>query len=236
MTVYVGAGTPSPRCVQVRADQHLQVVDRTGPAGQPQKKVTITWPPYPRRTLAPGAATVYSRSFGSYLAPGDHVLRTSIDGGAEILLDCSASQLRLGIGPEVSEATQQNTLVLVIHNTSAQPCDLDGYPRAILWSGRTAALPFGYHRGGDQMLTDAYPSIVTLPGHGGAYVALNKNTCEAGQRRAAAAISLTPPGEDGALILRLNRYPILGYCAPGQPGHTIDVSPVEPTFRDVLRR
>jgi hypothetical protein len=159
----------------------------------------------------------------------------SIDGGAEILLGCRVSQLRLGLGPTVSEATEQNTLVLIIHNTSSQPCDLHGYPETVLWSNWTAALPFSYHHGGDEMLTVAYPHIVTLPAHGRAYAALNKNTCEAGQRHAAAVISLTPPGEDRALTLRLNHYPILGYCGPGQPGHTIDVSPVEPTFRDVLR-
>jgi hypothetical protein len=233
--VYVGAGTPAPRCVQVRADQHLQVVDRTGPAGQLQKTVAITWPPYPRRTVASGAATVYPRSFGSYLVPGDHVLGMSIDGGAEILLDCRSSQLRLGIGPEVSEATQQNTLVLIIHNISAQPCDLDGYPQAVLFDTRMAALPFGYARGGDQMLTIQPPRIVTLPARGEAYLGLNKNTCVYPDRRIGAFISLRPPGEDRALTLRLGRYPLLDYCGPGDPGHTIDLSPVEPTFRDVLR-
>jgi hypothetical protein len=87
VTVYVGAATPEPRCIRVRANQHLRVIDRTL-EGQPQRSVTITWLPYPTRRLAAGRATVFTRNFGSYLASGVHDLGMSVyaGGGAEIWL------------------------------------------------------------------------------------------------------------------------------------------------------
>jgi hypothetical protein len=124
----------------------------------------------------------------------------------------------------------------MIHNISPGACDLDGYPQSVLVDARMAPLPFSYRQGGDVMLTRAYPRIVTLPAGGAAYLALNKNTCVAGERRMAAFISLTPPGEDQALTLRLGRYPILGYCGPGDPGHTIDLTPIEANFHRLLAR
>ncbi len=80
--VYVGDGTPEPRCVRVRAEQQLEVVNTDGPSGPPDKAVTVTWPPFRPRMLEPGQAIVFGENFRSYLAPGDHEVGLSrYDGG-----------------------------------------------------------------------------------------------------------------------------------------------------------
>ena len=88
ITVYAGDGTPQPRCVRVRADQRLQVVNKASPSGPADKTVTVRWPPFGQRTLTPGSTIVFEQNFGSYLAPGDHIVGISKygSGGAEILL------------------------------------------------------------------------------------------------------------------------------------------------------
>jgi hypothetical protein len=86
--MYVGDGTPEPRCLRVRPEQRLEVVNTNGPSGHPDKPVTVTWPPFRTRMLAPGQAIVYGENFRSYLATGDHELGLSrYDGeGPEIWL------------------------------------------------------------------------------------------------------------------------------------------------------
>jgi hypothetical protein len=88
VTVYVAPDTPEPRCVGVRANQHLMIVNRTNASGHPARTITITWPPYAPRRLIGNESTVFTRSFGSYLAPGVHQIGISLykGGGAEIWL------------------------------------------------------------------------------------------------------------------------------------------------------
>ena len=45
---------------------------------------------------------------------------------------------------------------------------------------------------------------------------------------------MIPPNDYQPLTSTKPRYPILSYCPAGDPGHTVDVSPVEPTLRDIL--
>ena len=52
--------------------------------------------------------------------------------------------------------------------------------------------------------------------------------------RAAHIFQVIPPNDYQALSFAKPRYPILAYCRAGDPGHTVDVSPVEPTLRDIL--
>jgi Protein of unknown function (DUF4232) len=142
---------------------------------------------------------------------------------------CQPAQLRLAAGPRVSEATEQNTVLLVLRNVSRTSCELRGYLRIELLDAAGAKLAFRYLRHGDQMLTSSRPRLVTLRTGAAAYSAINKNTCEFGQTRLARGIAVTTPGSSRALTLRLPRYPELGYCGPDEPGHVIDIAPVEPT-------
>jgi hypothetical protein len=87
VAVLLGNGHPRPRCTRVRADQRLLVINKTA---RPHHSVpiTVTWPPFGRRTLTQSHGTVFRENFGSYLAPGVHPLRISPkrDGPAEIWL------------------------------------------------------------------------------------------------------------------------------------------------------
>jgi photosystem II stability/assembly factor-like uncharacterized protein len=147
-------------------------------------------------------------------------------------VSCHSSQLLLAFGPGVSEATEQNTLVLDLHNQSTRGCDLRGYPNITLLDGRGARLPFSVQRHGDQMLTGRPPAFVSVPPGGDAYLGLNKNTCEAGTQRSAAEIRVVPPQQRQSLSALLPHYPILGYCTV-EPGHIVDITPIEATVRAV---
>jgi hypothetical protein len=125
-------------------------------------------------------------------------------------------------------------LVLVFRNVSATACDMRGYPGIALADGTGRRLSFVYRQGGDQMLTNAPPGLVRLPPGGYAYSALNKNSCVSFTQTGAARAWVTPPGQHEPLVLTLPHYPILDYCDRGDPGHTIDIAPVEPTSAGVL--
>lgn len=149
---------------------------------------------------------------------------------------CRTAQLRLSPGGRVSEATEQNTLLLVLRNDSPTGCDLRGYARVSLLDAAGSALPFRYRRTGDQMLTSARPTVVPLAPGASAYLGINKNTCETGGTIASSTIRLTPPGASQPLTLTLSSLfqGRLGYCGAGNPGHTVDISPVEPTTAAVF--
>lgn len=147
---------------------------------------------------------------------------------------CSSSQLRLSIGPHVPEATQQNTLLILLTNVSAARCSLDGYPGIALSASSGPALRFTYRRSGDQTLTSALPTRIWLRPGAVAYLGINKETCTARQTVVAQRIRVTPPGDRRPIAVRLPAYPMLGYCGPGDPGHVIDITPAEPSFQAVL--
>ncbi len=147
---------------------------------------------------------------------------------------CRAAQLRVGLGPLVSEATQQNTVILDFRNTSSVTCDLRGYPGITLSERSGAVLPFRYHDGGDQMLTSQSPTLVRLAPGAVAYAAVNKNACVMYASRSAVGGEVTPPGSSQPFAFELPHYRMLDYCRAGDPGHVVDVSPVEPTIKDVM--
>jgi hypothetical protein len=147
---------------------------------------------------------------------------------------CRSTQLQLSAGARVSEATQQHTLVLMFRNISATACVMRGYPAIALADDAGHRLNFSYGRHGDQTLTSMPPGPVTLPPGGFAYSAVNKNSCVGFASRSAASADVTPPGQREPLVLKLRHYPILDYCGASDPGHTIDIAPIEPARSDVL--
>jgi hypothetical protein len=72
---------PSPRCVEVTADQRLQVRNAAG------ETVTVSFAGS-SATLGDGVTHLFDQAFGDYLAPGVHRVSASIygDSGAEIWL------------------------------------------------------------------------------------------------------------------------------------------------------
>jgi hypothetical protein len=79
--VTINPDIPSPRCVQVTADQRLRIVNR---ADQPCDVSLAQF----SATLQPGESTDFDMPFGDYLEPGVHRVGMSIYGssGAEVWL------------------------------------------------------------------------------------------------------------------------------------------------------
>jgi hypothetical protein len=79
VTVNINADVPYPRCMKVLGNQRLQVVNATDATVQVQLAQFNV-------QLQPGQAQFFNASFGSYLAPGVHWLRTTGGSGPEIWL------------------------------------------------------------------------------------------------------------------------------------------------------
>jgi hypothetical protein len=79
--ITINPDIPSPRCVRVRPDQSLRVVNASG------QTVEISFAGR-SATLAGGASEAYPQPFGDYLAPGVHRVTASLYGesGAEVWL------------------------------------------------------------------------------------------------------------------------------------------------------
>jgi uncharacterized protein DUF4232 len=203
--------------------------------GGPGQPATARPPSSPAARVAATAAGAASPASAAPSAGGRTAPVTSVPGQA-YGTGCRPAQLRLTVGPKVSEATQQDTAVLVLTNVSAAGCDLRGYPDVALSGRGGARLAFSYHPGGDQMLTGAAPALVPLSPGAAAYLAINKVTCAGHESDFARRIQVIPPGDHRALVHTVRRFPTLGYCKIGDPGHTIDLTPIEPSLRDLANR
>lgn len=148
-------------------------------------------------------------------------------------VECQSAALQLaeqrfpGIGA-------QETVIFALTNVSGTGCDLRGYPGIALFTVAGRPLPFHIRWGGDGVLTKAAPVLVPLAPGGTAYLGLNKEVCVRHYYRAAHIFQVIPPNDYQALSYSKPRSAILSYCRAGDPGHTVDVSPVEPTLRGVL--
>jgi hypothetical protein len=141
---------------------------------------------------------------------------------------CTTSALALRQGPRVVPHTMELPVALEIVNDGHVACTLAGYPHVALLSSSGAVYPFAYRDGGDVEVTGHHPATVTLRPKGAAFVLINKSPCIASVNgRLARQVRLTPPGGAGALTLRSLGGVFLDYCGMGDPGHHVDVSPVE---------
>jgi hypothetical protein len=150
---------------------------------------------------------------------------------------CAAFNLRLALGPEVSEATGQHTLALRLENRGPT-CTLDGYPTVVL-ADAGGPIPFAFRHGGDQMLTSRPPALVVVRTGRTALVLLNHYRCDLGDRRLARVVRLGLPGARRGPTLALAIGPRArrpAYCGAGDPGSTMTVSPFEPSLLAALRR
>jgi hypothetical protein len=142
---------------------------------------------------------------------------------------CTTSQLTLTPDAPVSEPTGQHSLLLDLINHSTTPCYLSGYPGISLYDSLGNLLPLAYVRHGDQVVTSDSPERVDLGSGIAAYIMINKYRCDSGTKQEAASLRLIPPNDTSFLTLSLNALMELGYCGPGDPGSTLEISPVEPT-------
>jgi hypothetical protein len=143
---------------------------------------------------------------------------------------CQPSQLHAALGPLVSEATGQHTLIVTLSNTGRR-CVLDGYPTLAFYdaSGR---LPFRVLHRGDQMITGRLPHPVRLARGATAVVMINKYRCDLGGRRTPSRLTLgLARGGDGVAVSLPPTARDMSWCGAGDPGSTIDTTPFEPSVR-----
>jgi Protein of unknown function (DUF4232) len=139
---------------------------------------------------------------------------------------CAASQLRLSyVGTE--GATGHLEVTLALHNTSARPCTLRGYPSARLLDKGGAALPLTIKRGGGffpDTQRRAGPVVLKPGGRARFGVSFITNNEFAGAhvcRTAAAAMSSAPGAAGHWWRLSLRGAPRISPC-----GNQLVVSPV----------
>ena len=141
---------------------------------------------------------------------------------------CQPSDLRLAVGPQVSEKTEQHSALLTVTNVGPGACFLFGFPGISLYDASGHLLPLSYEWHGDQMITSSAPERVDLAAGGEGFVLINKNVCVGPQAAAAATLHFIPPDSTESLALE-NPPGGLTACEPGDVGNTFDVSPIEPT-------
>lgn len=148
---------------------------------------------------------------------------------------CQSSDLRLSLGPRASEATGQNTLILVLRNTADRECTLRGYPTIEAGSAEGKILAFRYQHGSDMMLRAVTPATVSLPPDQPAYVVINKYRCDSGDLATATHLQITPPGASAPVTIQLTGRGGMPWCGLGDPGSTVTVSPVVSSPGGALR-
>lgn len=182
----------------------------------------------PQHSTATTSDTVVTSTTSAPQAPASSSAVTSRVGLAKD--ECTTDQLALTLGEPVSEPTGQNSLLLVLTNHSTLPCFMSGYPGVTLYDASGAELPLQYYWKGDQVVTHSSPQRVDLAQGVSAYVMVNKHRCDTGDLTKAAVLRLIPPNSISTLQLRLTGAPrYFAYCGRGDPGSTLEISPVEPT-------
>lgn len=185
------------------------------------------------------AGNSFFRLIGFYPRVGDIAARKAVEdilrsARVPTLYPCAASQLTIGNGERISEATGQNTLLFELRNRSSRPCTLFGYPLVTLLDAAEAVVPFSYARHGDQMITNVPPRMFTLESGRIAYIGINKYRCDRGGKSAAVKIRVALPNANSSLTLALGLYPPIDYCGPNDPGDLVSISPFEPDEVAVL--
>jgi hypothetical protein len=150
---------------------------------------------------------------------------------------CRPSQLRIANGAELSPATGQNPLSIVLTNRSARPCVIYGYPAIAFVDAHGKRLPFRVSNSGDQMVTSRPPVAVRVLPRRSAFFVLNKYRCDRGNLKVAKKLRVALPGvhTSARLPLAIPTYPVIAYCGRNDPGSVVTVSPIEPTLAAALR-
>jgi len=116
---------------------------------------------------------------------------------------CQPSQLRIRNGPEVSAATGQNPLSIVLTNRSAKPCVVKGYPAIAFVDVHGKRLPFRVSHRRDQMVTSRPPVAVWVRPHRSAFFVLNKYRCDLGNLAVGRNCALPFPAAKHPLVSSL---------------------------------
>lgn len=117
----------------------------------------------------------------------------------------------------------------MLTDVGSDACYMFGYPGVTLYDVDNHALPLSYQWHGDQMVTGAAPQRVGIAPRGAAFVLINKYRCDLGDKATAVTLRLIPPDDTTSMTLDIQGLIDLSYCGPGDPGSTLEISPVEPT-------
>jgi hypothetical protein len=58
---------------------------------------------------------------------------------------------------------------------------------------------------------------------------INKYRCDLGDKATSATLRLIPPDDTESMTVNVQGLMDLSFCGPGDPGSTLEISPVEPT-------
>jgi hypothetical protein len=70
VTIATDPDVPTPRCVQIRADQRLEILNSSNGYGVRGLPVTVVFADYPARIIPVGESTLFNRPVGDLLAVG----------------------------------------------------------------------------------------------------------------------------------------------------------------------
>jgi hypothetical protein len=114
-------------------------------------------------------------------------------------------------------------------NEGQTACYLFGYPRITLYDSQNHRLRLTYKRQGDQDVTSSPPRRVDLAVKAYGFVMVNERRCDSGNKAVATTLRLIPPDDTNSITFDIEPLRQLSYCGSGDPGSTLDISPVEPT-------
>ena len=134
--------------------------------------------------------------------------------------------------------------VLRLTNVGTRSCTLARWPRFELVDEH-GALPYvtrynhgcvWFCRSQDKQVRQS-GVVVVNPGRS-VYLGFDQYRCDLGTQRYAvsARVVVSPTASLAAILIRIPRYPVFGYCGKGDPGSILSISPFEPTYRAAFIR
>jgi len=163
-------------------------------------------------------------------------IAASASSAATTLPTCTASMLRLGVGPSSTPVAGERSVILTVTNTASAKCQVHGYPSVALFdsTGAVLALRYASAQGSTSpYVTTSSPKTVTLAAGSRAYVKVAKYRCDQ-DARVARSITITLPGVTGSLsklklaTAVLRTFALCKGSAVG-PGQLVGVSPFSST-------
>jgi hypothetical protein len=150
---------------------------------------------------------------------------------------CTASNLRLGLGPKVGPVVGEQSLIFTVTNPKASKCQVHGYPTVEFLDSKNVVLALHYTStlgSTSPYVTLAQPRTVVLIPGSRAYFKVAKYRCNQGDAHVATSIIITVPGVTGSkttLKMTIAAVRIFAFCkgSPTGPGQLVGVSPFEAT-------
>ncbi len=160
-------------------------------------------------------------------------LTSATASGATTIAKCTASDVRLGVGPKVSPMTGEHSMIFTITNPKATKCQVRGYPSVALFDAKNVMLGLHYttsQGSTSPYVTTAQPKVVVLGPGSRSYFKVAKYRCDLCDARVAHSMVITLPGVTGTknkLKISYSALSTFTYCkgSSSGPGQLVGVSP-----------